>query len=76
MVTKQEIRDYFAKFGREGGKTRARNMTAEQRQEAARKASDARWAKNDKRIEAALKEVTEGTAKLLKKTKRRKSVQK
>jgi hypothetical protein len=51
-------------------------MTAEQRQEAARKASDARWAKNDKRIEAALKEVTEGTAKLLKKTKRRKSVQK
>jgi hypothetical protein len=34
----------FAEFGREGGKTRAQNMTPEQRSEAARKAVQARWA--------------------------------
>jgi hypothetical protein len=45
MATKQEIRDYFAKFGKEGGKATARNRTAEQRSEAARKAVQARWAK-------------------------------
>jgi hypothetical protein len=45
MATKQDIRDYFAKFGKEGGKTRAKNMTPEQRSEAARKAVQARWAK-------------------------------
>lgn len=59
MATKQEIRDYFAKFGKEGGKTRARNMTAEDRAEAARKASRARWAQNDKRIADSLKETKE-----------------
>ena len=45
MTTKQEIRDYFAKFGKQGGKTRAKNMTVEQRAESARKAAKARWAK-------------------------------
>jgi hypothetical protein len=48
MTTKAEIRDYFAKFGKQGGKTRAKNMTAEQRKEAARKAVQARWAKQKK----------------------------
>ena len=50
MATKQEIRDYFAKFGREGGKTRAKNMTAVERAESARKASQARWKKIDTSI--------------------------
>jgi hypothetical protein len=45
MTTKAEIRDYFAKFGKEGGKTRAKNMTPEERSAAARKAVEARWAK-------------------------------
>jgi hypothetical protein len=45
MATKAEIRDYFAKFGKQGGKTRARNMTPEERKEASRKASEARWKK-------------------------------
>ena len=70
MATRKEIRDYFAKFGKEGGKTRARNMTAEQRREAARKASEARWAKNDERIAVALKEMNEETKALLGKTAR------
>jgi hypothetical protein len=45
VTTKAEIRDYFAKFGKQGGKARARNMTAEQRKAAARKAVEARWAR-------------------------------
>jgi hypothetical protein len=32
-------------LGRRGGKATARKMTAEQRQESARKAAQARWAK-------------------------------
>ena len=51
MVTKKEIREYFAKFGKQGGKKRAKNMTAEQRAEGARKASQARWAKLDRTME-------------------------
>ena len=73
MATKQEIRDYFAKFGKEGGKTRARNMTAEQRRDAARKASEARWAQNEKRIAEAMKEVNEGTKVLLDKAQKRRA---
>lgn len=61
MPTKQEIRDYFAKFGKEGGKTRARNMTAQQRADAARKAVEARWAKRRKLVD----EITEVSKKLL-----------
>jgi hypothetical protein len=47
-VTRKEIRDYFAKFGKEGGKARARNLTPEQRKASARKAAQARWAKKGK----------------------------
>jgi hypothetical protein len=48
MATKQEIREVFAKFGRQGGKAAARKMTPEQRKESARKAAQARWAKHKK----------------------------
>jgi len=44
-LSKKELRDYFAKFGKKGGKTRAQKMTAEQRKESARKAAQARWTK-------------------------------
>ena len=44
-----DIREYFVKMGRKGGKLggpiRASKMTAEQRSESARKAIQARWAK-------------------------------
>jgi hypothetical protein len=44
-----DIRDYFVKMGRKGGKlggtARAANMTAKERSESARKAVQARWAK-------------------------------
>ena len=56
---------YFAKFGNQGGKTRAKNMTPEQRQEAARKAVQARWAQQKKQIESSVQEIREGTAALL-----------
>jgi hypothetical protein len=47
-VTKKEIREYFAKFGRKGGLATARNLTPEQRKAIARKAAQARWAKQRK----------------------------
>jgi hypothetical protein len=48
MVTRQQMREAAAAFGKEGGKARAKNMTAKQRKEAARKAVTARWAKQKK----------------------------
>jgi hypothetical protein len=41
----EAVREYFAEFGKQGGKKRAANMTPEQRSEAARKAVLARWSK-------------------------------
>lgn len=67
MAMKQEIRDYFAKFGREGGKARARNMTSQQRAEAARKAVEARWANRRKLVD----EITEKSKQLLDTTMKR-----
>jgi hypothetical protein len=44
-----DIREYFVKMGRKGGKlggtAPAANMTAKERSESARKAVQARWAK-------------------------------
>ena len=37
--------EFFRKKGRQGGRQRAANLTAEQRSEQARKAVQARWAK-------------------------------
>jgi hypothetical protein len=48
FVTKREIREYFAKFGKKGGKATAKNLTPEQRKASARKAAKARWAKAKK----------------------------
>ncbi len=67
MATKQEIRDYFAKFGKEGGKARARNMTAQQRADSARKAVEARWAKRRKLVD----EIRERSKQLLEITTKR-----
>jgi hypothetical protein len=67
MAMRQEIRDYFAKFGKEGGKARAKNMTAQQRADAARKAVEARWAKRRKLVD----EITEKSKQLLDITVRR-----
>ena len=49
VAIKQEIRDYFAKFGKQGGKARAKNLTVEERIESARRAAQARWAKVEKK---------------------------
>jgi hypothetical protein len=47
-----DIRDFFVKMGRKGGKlggaARAANMTAKERSDSARKAVQARWAKTAK----------------------------
>jgi hypothetical protein len=52
-------------LGRKGGKATARNRTAEQRADAARKAVEVRWAKQKKLVE----EITDGTKRLLRKSK-------
>jgi len=44
-VNKVEITRYFAKFGKQGGKARASKLTKEQLRESAKKAAQARWAK-------------------------------
>ena len=54
-------------LGRKGGKARARKLTPEERTEAARKAVEARWAKQ----RALAKEITEGTKELLRVAKKR-----
>jgi hypothetical protein len=47
-----EVLEYFVRMGKKGGasggRTRAANMTAEERSESARKAVQARWAKTKK----------------------------
>jgi hypothetical protein len=60
-VTKKEITEYFRKFGKEGGKKRARKMTPAQRKESARRAAQARWSHTKKLVS----EITEGTKELL-----------
>jgi hypothetical protein len=49
-------------LGRRGGKATARNRTPEERIEAARRAVEARWAKQKKLLD----EITEGSKALLK----------
>ena len=46
-------------LGRRGGKATAENRTAEQRSEAARKAVEARWAKDKKIIENSIRTMNE-----------------
>lgn len=60
MVTRQQMREAAAAFGREGGKKRAKSMTPEQRRESAQKAAQARWAQ----LRALTKEIKTGTKKL------------
>jgi hypothetical protein len=45
MGKKSQLSRYLAELGRKGGKTTARRLTPEQRKENARKAAQARWAK-------------------------------
>jgi general stress protein YciG len=48
-ASKKEISEYFAKFGRQGGEARAKNLTPERRKEIARQAAKASWVKRRKR---------------------------
>jgi len=43
------LKEHLSKLGRKGGLARSKNMTPEQRREAARKAVGARWAKEKKK---------------------------
>ena len=43
MKLPDEVREYFRRQGRIGGKTRAQNLTPEERREGARRAVQVRW---------------------------------
>jgi hypothetical protein len=49
-VNRKELTKYFAKFGKQGGKARAKKLTAEQRKESASKAAKVRWAKQKGKV--------------------------
>jgi hypothetical protein len=46
---KSALSKHLAKLGQKGGRTTAKKRTAEQRQDSARKAAKARWAKQKNR---------------------------
>ena len=49
MKLPEDIREYFRKQGAVGGKTRAANLSPEERREIARKAVQSRWEKSRKK---------------------------
>jgi hypothetical protein len=61
MATKAEIREYFAKFGRRGGKAYAKNTSPEQRKAAARRAAQARWAREKAKPKEIVRNITDST---------------
>ena len=63
----ESVKQYLARIGRKGGKASRRRLTAEERVEAARKAAEARWAKQRKLVD----EITKGTKELLRVAKKR-----
>jgi hypothetical protein len=44
-MSKQEIAKYLSRIGKKGGKARLKTMTKEERSASAKKAINARWAK-------------------------------
>src|SRR5579871_94954 len=61
MATKAEIREYFAKFGRRGGKAYAKNTSPEQRKAAAQRAAQARWAREKAKPKEVVRDISEST---------------
>lgn len=53
------LREHLSRLGKKGGKARAKGMTAEQRAESARKAVEARWAKQKAELRELTAEITE-----------------
>jgi hypothetical protein len=45
----ESVKEYLAKIGRKGGKKRVKNQSPEERKESARRAAQARWAKQKKK---------------------------
>jgi hypothetical protein len=56
---------YATQFARKGGEARAKKLSAEERSESARKAVEARWAKQKIELKKLTEEITEGTKALL-----------
>jgi hypothetical protein len=50
MKLPDDVREFFRRQGRIGGRTRAQNLTPEERSEGARRAVQARWAKRKAKV--------------------------
>lgn len=73
MLSRDQMREVAAEFGKEGGKTRAKNMTPEERKNAARKAVQARWAKAKLRKQKQKSPVSNLSSELKKQQKKRRN---
>jgi hypothetical protein len=51
-VAEETLKEYRERVARAGGQARAKNLTAKERKESARRASNARWAKQKKKKNA------------------------
>ena len=60
------VKEYLAKIGRKGGKSRVKNQTDKERRESARRAAQARWAKHEQQIEENFVEIQANLEKLRK----------
>ena len=65
------LSEHLSRLGTKGGKARAKNMTPEARSDSARKAVEARWAKQKAELKKLASEITQGSKALLKKAQRR-----
>jgi hypothetical protein len=65
------LREHLSQLGKKGGKARAKRMTPEQRAESARKAVEARWAKQKAELRELTAEITERSKALEAKATRR-----
>jgi len=73
MLSREQMREVAAAFGKEGGKTRAKNMTPEERKESARKAVQVRWAREKLRRAKQKSPVSNLSSELKKQQKKRRN---
>ena len=64
------LSEHLSRLGKKGGKSRAKNMTPEERSNSARKAVEARWAKQKAELKELVGDITERTKALEKRAKK------
>jgi hypothetical protein len=70
------LSEYLARLGKKGGQARAKKMTAEERSDAARKAVEARWAREKEELRSTVADISSRAKELEKRATRRAKVKK